>query len=67
MEDTELPTPSKMASEKVEVIASVNTKEIGELGSDDVELQGYSKDSPPFEISSVEEVFEVRLPNGNET
>jgi len=59
--------PSKMASEKAEVIASADTKEVGELGSDDVELQGRGSDSsPPGEVSNGE-VFEVRLPNRDET
>jgi len=56
-----------MASEKAEVIASADTKEVGELGSDDVELQGRGSDSsPPGEVSNGE-VLEVRLPNRDET
>ena len=55
-----------MASEKVEVIVSANTKEVGGLGSDDVELQGQGNDSPTIDISHGE-VFEVRLPKRDET
>jgi hypothetical protein len=58
--------PSKMASEKVEVIVSANTKEVGELGSDGVELEGNGNDSRPVDVSNGE-VFEVRLPKYDET
>jgi hypothetical protein len=55
-----------MATEKVDVIVNAHTKEVGELGSDDVKLQSNGNDSPLIEGSDGE-VFEVRLPKRDET
>ena len=56
-----------MASEKIEVTATADpyTGEVGEAGSDDVELQGRGNYSPPVEASK-RDMLEVRLLNCDE-
>ena len=51
-----------MAIEKVEMIANADpdTKEVGEAGSHDVELQGRGNHTPPVAAPS-RDTFEVRL------